>query len=164
MLTLFLVSILSSNAQGTCSKSFSVSVDARKMDYFIGMDYHLKIQHVDLALGIEAGIVKTVFQQRFFPGFHLQVAYPLIQKERFSLAPAVDLNVNILQIQKASKYPNLFQECRLGYELKWGNKIKFMHAAGLGIITEHFYGAFSQKYKTAFGMGYSVKIGCLYVF
>ncbi len=150
--------------QERCTKSFSASLEARKMDYFLGIDFHLKFKRLNLAVGIETGMIKTAFQQRLFPGFHFQAAYPIIKKERFTLAPAIDFNANMLQVQGSSRNPNLFNESRLGYELKWGNKFKFIHAAGLGIITEHFYGAYSQKYKSAFGMAYSIKMGCLYEF
>lgn len=156
--------MLTAFGQEACSKSFSASIDARKMDYFFGVDYHIKFEKFYLALGVETGIIKTAFQQRLFPGIHLQATYPLIKKERFTFAPAIDLNANALQIQRKSRHLNLFQEFRLGYDLRWGNKFKFIHSAGLGIIGEHFYGAYSQKYKTAFDIGYSIKLGCLYEF
>lgn len=152
------------NAQENRTNALSVSIDARKVDFFFGMDFHFQVQKINLAVGIESGVVKTVFQQRLFPGIHGQITYPLLKTENFSLAPAFDLNYNILSIQKSAKHPNIFQEYRLGYDLKWGNKFKFIHSAGLGLITEHFYGAYSQKYTTAFALAYSVKMGCLYEF
>ena len=156
--------VLTSNAQEKNTNSVSVSVDARKMDYFFGLSYHLKNQNFHISFGVETGIIKTAFQQRLFPGIHAQIAYPLVKRQRFSFGPAFGVNYNLLQIEYASNQPNLFQEYRLGYDLKWGNKLKFVHSAGLGIISEHYYGAYSQKYLTALDLGYSVKIGCLYEF
>lgn len=151
-------------AQENSSNSLSASIDLRKMDFYFGLDYHFRVKKINFAVGVESGIVKTIFQKRFFPGIHGQIAYPLLKSENFSLAPAIDLNYNILTVQKSTNHPNIFQEYRLGYDLKWGKKFKFMHAAGFGLITEHFYGVFSQKYTTSFALAYSVKMGCLYEF
>ncbi|MDD2982863.1 MAG: hypothetical protein PHQ74_05695 [Crocinitomicaceae bacterium] len=156
--------IFSSIAQENQAKSFSVSLDVRKIDYFLAIDYHFGVQKLNFAFGLETGIVKTFFQQRFFPGIHAQINYPLLNKNHFFLAPAFDLNYNLLSVQKGSRHPHVFQEYRLGYQLNCGNKLKLIHSAGVGLISEHFYGAYSQKYRSAIGFAYSVKIGCLYAF
>jgi hypothetical protein len=156
--------IFNLTAQEKHFNAFSVSLDARKIDYFFRIESHFKVQKINVALGIEFGIVKTLFQQRFFPGVHGQISYPLLKTAHFSLAPAIELNYNVLTVQKSAKHPNVFQEYRLGYQLTWGKTFKLIHSAGIGMIAEQYYGAYSQKYITAVGLGYSVKIGCFYAF
>lgn len=152
------------HAQTEKSKALSVSLDARKIDYFFDLDFHFELHKFQIAAGLETGIIKTFFQQRFFPGIHAQVAYPIVNRSNFSLAPAIDLNYNLLKVQRQSNHPNIYQEYRLGYALKWGKKFQLIHSAGIGLIAEHAYGAFSQKYISAFDLGYSIKLGCLYEF
>ncbi len=151
-------------AQNEKSNAVSLSTDIRRIDYFLGVDYHLEIQNFQISLGLETGIIKTMFQNRLFPGIHAQVAYPILKTPIFSLSPAIDLNYNFLNVVRNSSHPNVYQEYRLGYALKWGKKIQLIHSAGIGLIAEHAYGTYSQKYIQALNLGYSIKLGCLYEF
>lgn len=142
----------------------SISVSYTKIDFFQGIEYNRKFDAFEVFTGFEYGIVRTIFQSRFFPKIKVGAGYFPLNRERFQLGPVFQYSFSHLKYSKAPKGAANYHELNGGLRWKYGKIWKIGQTLLIGGLWEQSYNIIYQKNKTYGTWGYVFQIDFSYVF
>lgn len=142
----------------------SMSVSFTKIDFFHGMEYSRKLNDFEISTGFEYGIIRTVFQSRFFPKVKAGATYYALNKEKFRIGPIVQYGYSYLRYSKIPKGIINYHELNGGLRWKYGKKWQIGQTLLVGGLWERGYNTIYQQNKTSGTFGYVLQIDFGYVF
>lgn len=169
MRQIVLVLFLSLNSLDFSQKSINknsnflliTDISLQRMDAFwnIGLNKRLNFFEFGITPGI--GIEKTFFQSRFAPHLELFSFYNFIQQEQnrkreIVFGPGILFSATNFRIQNSINYSDFF----VCYQFCFGNRIKFFHQAGYGLMFEFFDGNKEKVVNRTYN--YFIKAGLSY--
>lgn len=141
-----------------------MSVSYTKIDFFHGVEYSRKLGAFETFAGFEYGIVRTVFQSRFFPKVKIGTNYFPLNRERFQLGPILQYGFSYLQYSKSPKGVANYHELNTGLRWRYGKKWKIGQTLLIGGLWEREHNSIYQKNKTYGTLGYVLQIDFGYAF
>lgn len=160
MLIISLLFHLPCMGQNTIATSLSYT----KTDYFHGIEYGRSIQSFSVFAGFEYGIVRSLFQSRFFPKVKAGFSYSIIDKEKFKLGPVIQYSYSHLQYSKVPKGSVSYHELNGGVRWRYGRTWQIGQTLCIGGLWERGMNTIYQKTMTHGTLGYVVQIECVYAF
>lgn len=160
LLSIWLLYCSASYAQNTVSMSAAYT----RTDFFHGVEYARTIHPVDVFAGIEYGIVRSVFQSRFFPKVKAGFFYAALDKEKFRLGPVVQYAYSYLRYSKVPHGAANYHEATIGLRWRYGKKWQIGQTFFAGGLWERGMNVVYQKPVTAGTWGYVIQIECVYAF
>ena len=149
-------------AQDSAMVSYTAGIRINRVDFFIQATRQTNFHNFRHEFGVGIGINRTIFQQRFFPELSYRFSYDVLQKERFSLGPAVSLFTSMYQVNKNTNAWHFFQEGLLGFWMEYGRRYKIRLNVGAGVFTESFKSAINSRYSHHATYGYNGQISFSY--
>lgn len=141
-----------------------MSVNFTKTDFYHGMEYGRKINAFEPYVGFEYGIIRTVFQSRFFPKIKVGTTYFALDKEKFRIGPTVQYSFAYLRYSKHPKGVANYHELNAGLRWRYGKKWQIGQTLLIGGLWENSYNTIYQQNKMYGTFGYVLQIDCAYVF
>lgn len=142
----------------------SMSVGATKMDYVHGVEYARMVQSFEFLGGVEYGIVKTIFQSRFFPKIKVGTSYYAVNKPRFQLGPIVQYGFSTLKFSVQPKATVNYHELNTGLRWRYGKKWQVGQTLAIGGLWAREFNTLYQQKMTSKTFGYLIQIDCVYAF
>jgi len=133
----------------------------QRMDAFWSIGLKKRVNYFELGITPGIGIEKTFFQRRFSPHLELFSFFNVIQQEvnrkkGIVFGPGLLFSGTSYRIENAINYCDLF----LGYQFCYGNRIKFYHQGGYGLMFEFFDGNNGNLVNLSYN--YFIKAGLSY--
>ena len=141
-----------------------MTVSYTKTDFFHGLEYSRKLNAFEVFAGVEYGIVRTVFQSRFFPKIKIGASYFPLKKGRFQLGPVLQYGFSYLKYSKTPKGVANYHELNAGLRWRYGKKWQIGQTLSVGGLWERSYNTIYEQKKTYGTFGYILQIDFGYVF
>jgi hypothetical protein len=137
------------------------SVSKQRMDYFLNFGAKTRVNYFEIGAEVGLGIERTFFQQTFSPHIELHTFYNFIQqevnrKQGIVFGPGIILSGTTYKTTTTFNYGDIL----LAYQFCVGQKWKFFHHGGYGIMFESFQS--NQGKIVSRGYNYCFKIGISY--
>lgn len=142
----------------------SMSVNATKIDFFHGVEYGRIFRSFEIYGGFEYGIVKTIFQSRFFPKVKVGASYFAVNKQRFQLGPVIQYGFSHLKFSEQPKATVNYHELNGGLRWRYGKKWQVGQTLLVGGLWGREFNTLYQKKMTSGTFGYALQIDCVYAF
>lgn len=142
--------------------SIGMSVNVSKLDYFHGIEYGRKFNSLEVIAGFEYGIIKTLFQSRFYPKIKVGAVYHALAIKKFSLGPIIQYGFSFLRYSKVPNGTVNYHELNTGLRWSYGEKWKIGQTLLLGGLWENGYNSIYHKRKTAGTIGFVAQIDVRY--
>ncbi len=144
--------------------SLNYSLGITRFDFFTGLEYQRKVGKFDPFCGFEAGINRTVFQQRLFPKFKLGTNLFLIRKEKWMFGPSLTYGYSLLNVNKSSSSYHRWHELFVGMRFLYGSNLKIGFILNGGYTAERFPNQLTNKTDVHHMSGYHGAILLNYAF
>lgn len=139
-------------------------VSKRKADFYTGVDYSIRLNRWQPVAGVETGITRTFFQQRFNPLVKVGCVYLLVDRAAFKLGGSAMAYGGMLTYNKSEHQKQFTQEYLGGYMLTYGKRIMLYHSMMIGSYTESFRSRLTGRNSFYTAFNYSFNIGITYAF
>jgi hypothetical protein len=114
-------------------------------------------------VGLHVGVIRTFFQQRFFPAFSGGATYYLLQNKAVSIGPRVSADYMVL---KYNAQTNAFMHrthYTLGYQVTLGKEaLFFTHHIAVGLKNEYWNSSMTQNTSHHRGLLLELNVGLAY--
>lgn len=142
----------------------SMSISFSKIDFFHGVEYSKKLNAFEVFSGFEYGIVRTIFQSRFFPKIKIGAGYFPLNRKSFQIGPVLQYDFSYLQYSKVPKAVVNYHELSIGLRWRYGKKWKIGQTMLVGGLWESGYSSIYNKNRIYGTLGYIFQIDFGYVF
>lgn len=160
LLLIFLLCDLTVSGQNTFATSLSYS----RTDFFHGVEYGRGFNSWNVLAGFEYGIVRSVFQSRFFPKVKAGIFYSALQKEKFRLGPVVQYSYAYLRYSKVPEGETHYHELNAGLRWRYGKKWQIGQTLLVGGLWEQGMNHIYKKTMVSGTWGYVIQMECIYAF
>jgi hypothetical protein len=167
LILFFLLSLNSIAWSGVRDSSdwiISYNFSMTKMDFFTGFQGLKTINNWSLGLGLETGVNRTFFQQRFYPKIQLITNYTFVRKSWIRMFASGNYGFSFCKVNQLSNATHFWNEwyCGLGFE--FGKRIRPYINASAGLLQEAFMGNNEARILRFNTMGFQGTIGLRYAF
>ena len=156
--------IVWSNHKDSTKWGVSSIFSMTRMDFFAGIQGVRNINHWSVGAGIETGVNRTFFQQRFYPKISLFGNYQFIIKSRFRFYALGSYALSFCKINNLNDSFHYWSEIYGGIGIDFGNRIRPFINTSIGLIEESFKNSFENKILRFNTLGFQGAIGLKYVF
>ena len=144
----------SSSGLGQNNSSIQTEIGFTRFDFFHSFQYTKTEGNWNFSGGLGYGIIRSLFQQRFYPRTTLSIGYNLLQKERIQFEPIVNHSYSFLNYNKLSNEFHHWNEYLFGIRFAFGKKWKVGQTVLVGYYSENFKSAsLNQRVKVG-GLAY----------
>lgn len=163
MKKLLVIFLLVSN--GVCSQYYlSTSINYTKTDFFHGIEVGKTLNRCQFFTGFEYGIVRTIFQGRFFPKAKLGFAYLAVNRPKITLSPILQYDFSSLKYSKTQHGTTNYHQLTTGFRWQYGSKWKIGQTCLIGALWERYFNSIFNEKQTAKTLGFVAQIDVIYVF
>ena len=152
------------NYKDSISWSVSSSFSMTKMDFFTGIQAYRNINHWSIGSGIETGVNRTFFQQRFFPKIAVFGIYKFVVKPSLSIYALGNYAFSFCKFNQMSDSFHYWNEIYGGIGVEFGNRFRPFLNTSLGLLQESFRSLFDNEILKFNTLGFQGTIGLKYVF
>ena len=161
ILILFIFFYNTSISQNRISTSISYS----KLDIFHGFEFEKSINDkFNLHAGFEYGIVKSLFQSRFYPKVKVGGSYYLIDRKKIDLLAITQYSFSSFKFYRLTNDFVQYHEANLGVRWRYGNKWKIGQTVFIGGLWERSRNTLFNSKQSNIMLGYTFQIDCTYAF
>lgn len=156
---------LSQHNSKTRKYSLGFTFEINRLDIFNGVNLTYQRDKNKYSISSGYGIIKSVFQQRFFPKLGFQYTRMFSNENNtFQINPIFSSNFYQLKLTESKSTLLLWNESLLGYNISIGHKIKFLQQSQIGLLTENNFNSVTSKRTNYFTLAYLGTIGVVYEF
>lgn len=169
-----LVFIISQLSYSQNSKHIELGYKWNDADFFAGLSYKPTFRFpknsftekkpaFEPFVGLHLGVIRTFFQQRFFPSFSGGATYYLLQRNFISIGPRASAEYMFVKYNALTNAYMHRTQYTLGYQVKVGKEaVSFTHYVAAGMKNEYWNSSISQKSSFHRGFVLELNVGLAY--
>lgn len=136
-----------------------------RMDFFTGLNYSqssLNLPGLEPFVSLEFGVNRTFFQSRLYPRLSIGIVYKALNRNKFSVGPAISYSYSILKVNLQSAHFHQWNEVYAGYKLSYGQKFKVTNMAVVGLMNERYFNQLTERTDGVNSIGFYFNLGLTY--
>ena len=142
------------------SSSFSMT----NLDFFVGFQALNVWDRWSFGLGLETGVNRTIFQQRFFPKVSVIGNFTFFRRPWVNIFISGNYALSVCKINQSTDSFHYWNEVYSGLGLEFGRRFRPFLCASTGLLHESFRNKVQNKLFGFNTLGFQGTIGLKYVF